>query len=220
MRQDKQHAVITGGTGSLGLAIADALHADGFTIAAPGSKDLDVRDRTAVRKYFHEGSVDLLVCAAGITRDAPLARLTEQSWDETWNINYEGSLLCANAALPAMVAKGSGHIIFISSFSALHPPPGQTAYASAKAALLGLVSDLSVRHGSSNIRVNAVLPGFLETAMTASVTEKRRDEILDLHTLGRLNTCENAARFIRFLHQEMPHTSGQVFQLDSRLHFW
>ncbi len=220
MRQDKQHAVITGGTGSLGRAMAGVLHEDEFTVASPGSKELDVSDRTAVRAYFHDRAVDLLVCAAGITRDAPLARLSEQSWDETWNINYAGSLLCANAALPAMITRGSGHIIFISSFSALHPPPGQTAYASAKAALLGLVSDLSVRHGTSNIRVNAVLPGFLETAMTASVTGKRHAEILDMHTLGRLNTCENAAKFIRFLHQEMPHTSGQVFQLDSRLHFW
>jgi 3-oxoacyl-[acyl-carrier protein] reductase len=220
MRQDKQHAVITGGTGSLGRAIAQALDADGFIVAAPGSRELDVRDISAVRAYFLDRSVDLLVCSAGITRDAPLAKLTEQSWDETWNINYEGSLLCANAALSSMVARGSGHIIFISSFSAHHPPIGQTAYASAKAALLGLVSDLAVRHGTSNIRVNAILPGFLETAMTASVTGKRRVEILDHHTLGRLNTCENAAKFIRFLHREMPHTSGQIFQLDSRLHFW
>jgi 3-oxoacyl-[acyl-carrier protein] reductase len=220
MREEKQHAVITGGTGSLGRALTHALRADGFEVASPGSQELDVRDQTAIRQYFHDRPVDLLVCGAGITRDAPLARLSEESWDETWTINYEGSRICADAVLPGMTARGIGHIIFISSFSALHPPLGQVAYASAKAALLGLVSDLAVRHGASNVRVNAVVPGFLETAMTASVTDKRRAEILDMHTLGRFNTCENAANFIRFLHQEMPQTSGQVFQLDSRLNFW
>lgn len=220
MRQGKQHAVITGGTGSLGRALAEALQQDGYTVASPGSKELDVRDKDSVEKYFHERHVDLLICAAGITRDAPLARLSEQSWDDVWNVNYEGSLACAEAVLPDMSARELGHIVFISSFSALHPPSGQTAYASAKAALLGLVSDLAVRHGPSNIRVNAVLPGFLETAMTSSVTEERRAEVLDMHTLGRFNTCESVAKFIRFLHQEMLYTSGQVFQLDSRLHFW
>jgi 3-oxoacyl-[acyl-carrier protein] reductase len=179
-----------------------------------------VRDQTAVGKYFRARDVDLLVCAAGIINDTPLARLTESSWDEIWNVNYQGSFLCAEAVLPGMVVRKQGHVVFVSSFSALHPPPGQAAYATAKAALIGLASDLAVRHGSSNIRVNSILPGFMETAMTSSVSDRRRAEVLSMHTLGRLNTCENAAKFIRFLHQEMPDTSGQVFQLDSRLHFW
>jgi 3-oxoacyl-[acyl-carrier protein] reductase len=220
MRQDKQHAVITGGTGSLGRALARVLQADGFSVATPGSRELDVRDQTAVGKYFRARDVDLLVCAAGIINDTPLARLTESSWDEIWNVNYQGSFLCAEAVLPGMVVRKQGHVVFVSSFSALHPPPGQAAYATAKAALIGLASDLAVRHGSSNIRVNSILPGFMETAMTSSVSDRRRAEVLSMHTLGRLNTCENAAKFIRFLHQEMPDTSGQVFQLDSRLHFW
>lgn len=220
MRQNKQHAVITGGGGALGQALARALEADGFVVASPGSRELDVCDEAAVKAYFHDRSVDLLICAAGIARDAPIARLSEQSWDETWNINYTGSLICAEAVLSGMASRGTGHIVFISSFSALHPPPGQVAYATAKASLIGLASDLAGRHGSSNIRVNTVLPGFLETPMTASVSDRRRAEVLDLHTLGRFNDCEKAAKFIRFLHQEMPHTSGQVFQLDSRLDFW
>lgn len=220
MSHSRQHAVITGGTGSLGRAIAHVMEEAGFSVDSPGSQSLDVRDKTAVGEYFHDRKVDLLVCAAGITRDATLARLTENSWDETWNINFEGARICAQAVLPGMCRRRVGHIVLVSSYSALHPPPGQVAYASAKAALLGLVSDLAVRHGSSNVRVNAVLPGFLETPMTASVSTQRRAEVIDMHTLGRLNTCGNAAKFIRFLHQEMPDTSGQVFQLDSRLQFW
>lgn len=216
MEPETRHAVITGGTGSLGVAITRALQAPDWSIAAPASKDLDVRDGTAVRNFFQQRNVDLLVCAAGITRDAPIARLTHEAWDETWAVNFRGALDCANAVLPGMIARGGGHIIFISSYSALHPPTGQAAYASAKAALLGLVTDLARRHGPSNIRVNAVLPGFLETRMTGGVTKARSEEILAAHTLGRFNTCERAAAFIRFLHHELPHTSGQVFQLDSR----
>jgi 3-oxoacyl-[acyl-carrier protein] reductase len=217
MPEEMQHAVITGGTGSLGQAIAAALQEPGWMISALGSKDLDVTNESAVFRYFNDQSVDLLVCAAGIIRDAPLIRLSEKAWNDVWDVNFMGTVSCVNAVLPAMLAKGAGHIIFLSSFSALHPPVGQTAYAAAKAALLGLVSDLAARHGPSNIRINAILPGFLETTMTSSVSEERRSKILKSHTLGRLNTCFQAAKFIRFLHHEMSHTSGQIFQLDSRL---
>jgi len=216
MSDDMQHAVITGGTGALGRALASALQSPGWSVVALGSRDLDVRNRAAVQEYFRQRKTNLLICAAGVTHDAPLVRLSENTWDETWHVNFKGAALCADAVLPGMLAENNGHIVFISSFSALHPPAGQAAYASAKAALLGLATELAARHGSSNIRVNAVLPGFLETKMTASVTDRRRTEILAAHTLGRLNTCHEAARFIRFLHHEMPHTSGQVFQLDSR----
>lgn len=217
MRSEKKHAVITGGTGSLGQAIATALQHPDWTIEAPGSQELDVRDRVAVQHYFKSRCVDLLVCAAGITRDALLHRLTEAAWDETWSVNFRGAAATADAVLPAMIRQASGHIVFISSFSALHPPPGQAAYAAAKAALLGLVSDLAARHGRSNIRVNAILPGFLETRMTENVSVTRRAEILAAHSLGRFNTPQETAGFLRFLHHELPHTTGQVFQLDSRV---
>lgn len=216
MSDEMQHAVITGGTGTLGRALAIALLAPGWSVAAPGRQNLDVRNRDAVEEYFRTRKTNLLICAAGAIRDAPLVRLSENAWDETWDVNFRGAALCADAVLPGMLAENAGHIVFISSHSALHPPPGQVAYATAKAALVGLVTQLASRHGSSNIRVNAVMPGFLETGMTASVADRRRAEILAAHTLGRLNTCREAAGFIRFLHHEMPHTSGQVFQLDSR----
>jgi len=216
MENEMQHAVVTGGTGSLGSAIAAALQAPDWTISSPGSVELDVRDQTAVRRYFHNRAVDLLVCAAGIISDAPILRLTETAWDETWAVNFRGSVHCANAALPVMLEKKRGHIVFISSYSAIHPPIGQAAYAAAKSALLGLVTDLAARYGKANIRVNAILPGFLETRMTAAVGERRKNEVLSAHALGRFNTCEQAAAFVRFLHSELPHTSGQVFQLDNR----
>ena len=160
--------------------------------------------------------VDLLVCAAGVTHDVPIARLSEESWDHVMAVNYHGAKNCAESALPSMIARGSGSIIFISSYSALHPPVGQAAYAVAKAALLGLTKDLARRWGIHGIRVNAILPGFIETRMTDGVSLQRRTEILADHALGRYNTPASAADFIRHLQERMPHTSGQYFQLDSR----
>lgn len=217
MLSDLQSVVITGGTGSLGQAIAAVLQMANWQVATPGHQELDVCDQDAVHQYFQHRSVDLLVCAAGMIRDMPLIKLSHASWDEIWQVNFKGAATCAQAVLPGMIKRGIGHIIFISSFSAIHPPLGQAAYAAAKAALLGLVMDLAERHGLSNIRVNAVLPGFLETRMTEAILPCRRQEIQSAHTLGRFNTCHEVARFIRFLHYELSHTSGQIFQLDSRL---
>ncbi len=219
MASVSQHAVITGGHGSLAQAIAAALPPPAWSTATPSRNELDVRDPRAVAQYFAQRPVDLLVCAAGQIQDALLLRLTEASWDESWAVNYRGAARCANAVLPCMLEQGHGHIILISSFSALHPPAGQAAYAAAKAALLGLLEDLADRYGRSNIRVNALLPGFLETRMTEAVSQPRRTAIADAHTLGRFNTCAATAGFIRYLHHHLPHTSGQIFQLDSRVHF-
>lgn len=211
-----KHAVITGGTGGLGSVVAGVFRDRKWSVDSPGSADLDVRDASSVAAYFGNETVDLLVCAAGVIRDAPLAKLAEASWDEVMAVNFTGSRRCAEAVLPGMIARGGGHIVFISSYSAIHPPIGQAAYAAAKASLLGLTTDLAARHGKSNIRVNAILPGFLETRMTSGVGEHRRSEIIADHHLGKFNTPEATARFIRFLEEEMPNTSGQIFQLDSR----
>ena len=219
MPQAGHHAIITGGEGSIGQAVAQVLLDRAWTVDQPGSGELDVRQEALVRSYFKDREVDLLVCTAGITRDAPLIKLGEVAWDEVWEVNFQGALHCAEAALVEMIRMGSGHIVFLSSFSAMHPPVGQAAYASAKAALLGLTADLAIRHGPSNIRVNTVLPGFLETRMTECVTVRRRQEVLENHALGRFNSCREVAEFIRFLHEGLPHTSGQVFQLDSRVNF-
>ncbi|MEO5917352.1 MAG: SDR family NAD(P)-dependent oxidoreductase [Luteolibacter sp.] len=210
------HLVITGGSGGLGSAIVDVFATPEWDISAPSHSELDVADSKAIRGFFKSRPVDLLVCAAGITRDGRLLAVTENAWDEVLAVNYHGAALCADAVLPRMIEEGKGHIVFISSYSAIHPPVGQAAYAAAKASLLGLTESLARRHGAHDIRVNAILPGFLETRMTRLVSPQRRDEILDSHHLGRFNTPAAVAGFVRFLHEQLPHTSGQVFRLDSR----
>ncbi|MES2474482.1 MAG: SDR family oxidoreductase [Verrucomicrobiota bacterium] len=213
---DVKQLIITGGQGSLARAIAEAFAGSDWQINAPSRLELDVTQREAVEAFFADRAVDLLVCAAGITRDAPLLRHSEKDWDEVMAVNYHGAAACARAALPSMVARQTGHIVFISSHSALQPPLGQSSYAAAKAALLGFADQLAGETGSHGVRVNSILPGFLETRMTESVTATRREQVLADHRLGHFNTPAAVARFIHFLHHELPHTSGQVFQLDSR----
>jgi 3-oxoacyl-[acyl-carrier protein] reductase len=208
--------VITGGNGGLAQAIVAAFTSPEWQIAAPGHAELDVTDPAAIHHFFESRTVDLLVCAAGVTRDGRLLNTDESSWDEVMTVNYHGAADCAQAALHQMIERRTGHIVFISSYSAIHPPVGQAAYAAAKAALLGLTTSLAGQVGAHGIRVNAILPGFLETGMTRSVSEKRKEEILAAHSLGRLNTPSTVAGFIRHLHESLPHTSGRTFQLDSR----
>lgn len=220
MNREQPAVVITGGAGDLARALVVELTDNGCKVEAPSHKMLDVTQPEVVMDYFKHRHVDLLICNAGITCDKPLARMSEDNWDRVWNTNYEGSRFAAKTAIEAMKARGGGHVVFISSFSALHPPIGQASYAASKAALNGLVSDFAVRYGADNIRINAVLPGFMETKMTEAVTDERKQQVISHHALGRLNGPQETARFIRFLHLDMPHTSGQLFQLDSRLASW
>lgn len=210
-------AVITGGRGGLGRALAAEFEGASWQVEAPGRQDLDVCCEESVADYFSGREVDLLVCNAGLTRDAPLLQLSEPSWDLVYETNFIGAARCAKWASAAMRERKAGHIVFISSYSATHPPAGQAAYAASKAALLGLTQGLATELGSSGIRVNAVLPGFMETPMTDSVSDRRRTEILADHTLCRFNTPDIVSRFIRHLQEDLIHTSGQVFNLDSRL---
>ena len=209
--------VITGASGGLGCAIVKAFAGPAWKIDAPTHDELDVSDPDSVSTYFDQRPVDLLICAAGIIRDVSLAHLSESAWDEVFAVNYSGAAAAARAALPSMRAQGRGHVIFISSQSAIHPPAGQVAYATAKAALLGLTKSLALQNGANGIRVNVILPGFLMTAMTVGLSQKRRAQILADHSLEEFNTPERVAKFIRHLQTELPHTSGQLFQLDSRI---
>lgn len=209
--------MISGGEGGLGRALAAAFAAAGHPVLAPGRGDLDVTCPESIAAFFRRHSPELLVCNAGLTRDAPLARLGEAAWDEVMAVNLRGAARCAAAASCAMLRARTGHIIFISSFSALHPPAGQAAYAAAKAGLIGLGKSLARELGPAGIRVNTVLPGFLDTPMTAGLSDERREHVRHEHALDRFNTPAAAADFLVHLHDHLPHTSGQVFQLDSRI---
>ena len=212
-----KRVVITGGTGGLGTAIAKEFAGKGWDVVALGRKDLDLADDVAVGRFFGRERCDLLICCAGIIRDAPLPGMEEEEWDEVMAVNYVAAAACAAAAVPGMRARGRGHVVFVSSYAAGRPAVGQAAYAAAKASLHGLAGDLAARYGKDGLRFNVVLPGFLETPMTGAVSEKRKGVIREMHCLGEFNTPAAAAGFILFLEEQLPFTSGQVFSLDSRL---
>jgi len=190
----------------------------GMEVWAPGRESLDVSQSEHVQSYFSEvGDVDLLVCNAGVTADKPLLRMTVEDWDQVMQVNLKGAFRCAREVSRGMVKRRSGHIVLISSFSAIHPPIGQANYAASKAAMLGMMKSMARELGPRNVRVNAILPGFLQTRMTEELENVVKEAARDNHVLGRFNTPQVVADFVNFLHHQMPHTSGQVFNLDSRI---
>jgi 3-oxoacyl-[acyl-carrier protein] reductase len=213
-------ALITGGQGELAQAIAGSLTEAGMAVHSPGKGELDVRDEMGVADYFSTiENLGLLVCNAGITDDHLLLKMPEQSWDAVMETNLKGAFLAARAAAKVMMKQRprGGHIVFISSYSAFHPPAGQANYATAKSALIGLAKSLAQELGGRNIRVNVVVPGFMETKMTKDLSEEVHRSTKQKHTLSEFNTAEATGKFLRCLHLEMKHTSGQVFNLDSRI---
>lgn len=211
-------ALVTGGEGDLGSAIAMSLRESGLRVLAPGKEELNVRDSDCVQRYLSDAEgVDLLVCNAGLVMDRPLAKMSEIEWDQVMAVNLRGAFYCAREVSKGMIKRRCGHIILVASFSALSPPVGQANYAAAKSSLLGMMKSMAQELGQRNVRVNAILPGFLETKMTQGLSPEVKEVALSRHVLGRFNTPEAVAQFIGFLHQNMPHTSGQVFNLDNRI---
>lgn len=214
-------ALITGGGGDLASAIRAELENHRLVVHAPARRQLDVTDPRSVAAAFHAlDRLDLLVSNAGLCVDRSIAVMTAAEFAMVLDVNLSGAFRAAREALKRMAKQRSGHVVFIGSFSAISGPAGQCNYAAAKAGLIALTQSLAREYGPRNIRVNCVLPGFLETRMTASLGEDLRRRFREAHTLGRFNTTIEVARFIRFLHLEMAHTSGQVFSLDSRRHRW
>jgi 3-oxoacyl-[acyl-carrier protein] reductase len=213
-------AVITGGEGELAQVIAAELRAADVEVHAPGRAELDVTAAENVRSYFGGFErIDLLVNNAGVSVDTVFAKMSEQQWDRVLDVNLRGAFLCSRAASVLMARQRAGHVINIGSFSARFGTFGQANYAAAKAGLIGLTQSLAKELGRRNVRANCVLPGYLETKFVAHVPAEARDRILRMHELGRFNTVADAARFVALL-DTMPHVSGQVFQLDSRIAPW
>lgn len=212
-----QRVLITGGEGDLARSLTDVFRDAGAEVLCPGRQQLDVTDPESVASYFADlPQLDLLIANAGLCENALLARTDEASWDRQLDVNLHGAYRCARAALRTMLRARHGHLVFLSSYSALHPPAGQAAYAAAKAGLIGMAKSLAREVGPAGIRCNVVLPGFMETRMTRDLSESRRASVRADHALGQLNTPQATASFVLHLHQAMPHTSGQAFQLDSR----
>jgi len=214
-------ALITGGEGDLAQAISQELMAQGYVVRAPGRGEMDVTDAASVAGCIGGlPALDLLICNAGLVLDESAVKMTEENFSRVLDVCLKGAFLCSREALEKMSRQRSGHIVFIGSYSALRGPAGQGNYAAAKAGMIALMQSLATEYGGRNIRVNCILPGFMETRMTAHLTEEAKDAFRQAHALGRFNTVMEVARFVAFLDASLPHTSGQIFNLDSRRHRW
>lgn len=235
-RSSSPVVLITGAAGGLGRGLVEAFVEAGWCVAAgyhvqpvattervwpvaldvtrPGDPERAVQ--TAVATW---GRLDALINNAGITADALLVQQTEADWDRVQAVNLTGAMRCARAAAPALSAGGGGHVVNIASYAGRAGGRGQTAYAAAKAGLIGMTAALATEWAGLNVRVNAVLPGVLPTPMTERLSAETRAQLVSANRLGRMNAVAEVARFVVFLCR-MENVSGQVFQLDSRPARW
>ena len=243
MKFKDQVALITGASRGIGRAIAVELAKDGADVALI-SRDVaaleetaaackaaradaktlviaaDVADQSAVENAVAEtlkefGRLDFAISNAGQTLDQLLLRLQSDALDQHFAINLKSAFyLCGAVARPMMKAR-SGSIVLMSSIVGITGNAGQSAYAASKAALLGLTKSLAKELGSRNIRVNAVAPGFIETAMTQKMPEAAKESLLKSTALGRTGKPEDVSGVVSFLcSQAAGYMTGQTLVVD------
>jgi 3-oxoacyl-[acyl-carrier protein] reductase len=165
-----------------------------------------------------QGTIDVLVSNAGVTRDGLAVRMPERDWYDVLDTNLTGAWTSARAVLPAMMRARRGRIIFVSSVVGLLGSAGQANYAASKAGLVGLARSLAREYGSRGITVNVVAPGLVETDMTAALTGKQRDDILARTPVGRAATAEEVAAVVAFLASDAAGSiTGAVVPVDGGL---
>jgi 3-oxoacyl-[acyl-carrier protein] reductase len=199
-------------------AVADEIGRSGGE-AIPFQADVKVAAQVeamieSTKKRF--GALDVLVNNAGITKDGLLVRMTEHDWDDVIETNLKGPFLCIRAASEIMSKQQSGHVINVSSISGVQGREGQANYSASKAGLIGLTRACARELGRSNIKVNAVLPGYITTDMGEKVSDGIYQRVLRENALNRVSDPEEVSDFIYYL-SLMNNVSGQVFNLDSRI---
>ncbi|MBV9594491.1 MAG: 3-oxoacyl-ACP reductase FabG [Actinobacteria bacterium] len=225
--------LVTGGNRGIGLAIARAFLANGDKVAvthrsSPAPADLfgvacDVTDAESIDAAFtaveaEHGPVEVLVSNAGMADDTLLLRMSEQSFSSVVDANLAGAYRVAKRAAPGMLKMRRGRLIFISSVVALTGSPGQANYAASKAGLIGLARAIARELGGRNITANVIAPGFVDTDMTAELSEARKAEILGNVPLKRYGTVDEIAGAAVFLASEpAAYVSGVVLPVDGGL---
>ena len=161
------------------------------------------------------GSIDILVNNAGITKDGLMLRMTEQQWDAVIAVNLKSAFNFIHACTPIMMRQRKGSIINMASVVGVHGNAGQSNYAASKAGLIALAKSVAQEMGSRGIRANAIAPGFIETAMTAALSEDVRKEWMKAIPLRRGGQPEDIANVATFLASDLSsYVSGQVIQVD------
>ena len=200
--------------------VVAAVAAGGGEAAAVGA---DVGDTDAVAAMFREvqdawGPVEVLVNNAGITRDNLLLRMSPADWDAVLTTNLRSAYLCTRTALRGMLKARWGRIVSVTSVSGISGNPGQANYAAAKAGLIGLTKSVAREVGSRGITANAVAPGFIETDMTAGLSDDVRDAVAGSIALGRFGAPREIASVVGYLASDAAsYITGQVIVVDGGL---
>ncbi|HKW86668.1 MAG TPA: 3-oxoacyl-[acyl-carrier-protein] reductase [Nitrospiraceae bacterium] len=234
-------AIVTGAAQGIGRAIAETLARDGADIVVAdldpgrsqdtveavsklGRRALNVKVNVAewndVKSMTDQvlkdlGKIDILVNNAGVTRDGLLVRMKEEDWNLVLQVNLNGTFHCTKAVLQPMSKQRSGRIVNIASIVGAIGNAGQANYAASKAAVIGFTKTVAREYASRMITVNAVAPGFIDTAMTHGLSVEVKETLQKQIPLGRLGQPSDVAEAVRFLvSDEASYITGQVLHVN------
>ncbi len=238
-------AVVTGAAQGIGQAIATTLAQEGADVVVAdlnanrchetvervkqlGRKaiavSVNVGDWDQVKRMVDHvlkewERIDILVNNAGITRDGLLMRMKEEDWQAVLQVNVTGTFFCAKAVLPTMSRQRSGRIVNIASIVGAIGNAGQANYAASKAAVIGLTKTIAREYASRNITINAVAPGFIDTAMTQELSADAKEALLNQIPLKRLGQPSDVADAVSFLCTEKAgYITGHVLHVNGGMH--
>jgi 3-oxoacyl-[acyl-carrier protein] reductase len=236
-------AVITGSSRGLGKAIAIKLGKSGANIVLNGTSETvlktaeelkemglnvtvhigNITDAESVKNLISTainafGRIDIFVNNAGITKDKPMALMSEDDWDTVLDVNLKGAFLCTKAAAKIMIKQRYGRIINVSSVAGAYGNPGQANYSASKAGLIGLTKTTAKEFAPRGITCNAVTPGLIQSDMTEILPDDLKQKYLEKIALGRFGTPEDVANVVAFLaSDEAGYVTGQVIDIDGGL---
>jgi 3-oxoacyl-[acyl-carrier protein] reductase len=240
-----QVGIVTGGTRGIGKAIAEGLAREGVNVVVAGRNldaaksvaesllvkgvraagvRLDVANAGEVEKVFNQirkdfGRIDILINNAGITHDGLLMRMKEEAWDSVMNTNLKGVFLCCREGIKDMAKQRYGRIVNITSVAAFMGNPGQANYSASKAGIVGFTKTVAREYAGRGVTVNAVSPGFIQTAMTDVLPENIKEEMKKLIPLGRFGTVEDITKAVIFLASpDSGYITGQVIHVNGGMY--